>query len=478
MTLYRGLAAGFGALLLTACQPADTVDAVETTTDEAVVAHDTSFQVDVSYYQLDNGLRVVLSEDHTVPTATVGVYYGVGFRNEPQGRTGFAHLFEHLMFQGSANLPHGAFDNLIYGSGGVNNGSTRYDFTNYYEVVPSNALQAILWAEADRMASPNLDESQLDNQREVVRNEVFVNVINQPYGGWIWIDLPMAANENWHNAHNFYGDLSDLDAASLADAQGFFDTFYAPNNAVLVVAGDIDKGETLAWIEEMFGPIEAGAPLPQIDTSEPRQNAEKFASQEDALANQPALAVGYHMPERGTPEYYAMAMLDQLLLQGDDSLLTASLVNEEGYASGVFGGINLLGNAFNYDGPMLWTVGLIHDSEFTVSEVMGTLDATIETVRSEPFSAADVERARTKLLADFYATADTGTRFGLVDLLAAFALFDDDPSRINRITEGFEQVTPELIRATAEEYLRPTNRTVLEVRLAPDDAGDDAGSPE
>ena len=180
------------------------------------------------------------------------------------------------------------------------------------------------------------------------------------------------------------------------------------------------------------------------------------------------------MPERGTPEYYAMAMLDQLLLQGDDSLLTASLVNEEGYASGVFGGINLLGNAFNYNGPMLWTVGLIHDSEFTVSEVMGTLDTTIEAVRTELFSAADVERARTKLLADFYATADTGTRFGLVDLLAAFALFDDDPSRINRITEGFEQVTPEMIRATAEEYLRPTNRTVLEVRLAPDDAG----SPE
>ena len=471
MTLYRGLAAGFGALLLAACQPADTVDVADTSADEAVAVHDTSFQVDVSYYQLDNGLRVVLSEDHTVPTATVGVYYGVGFRNEPRGRTGFAHLFEHLMFQGSANLPHGAFDNLIYGSGGVNNGSTRYDFTNYYEVVPSNALQAILWAEADRMASPNLDETQLDNQREVVRNEVFVNVINQPYGGWIWIDLPMAANENWHNAHNFYGDLSDLDAASLEDAQEFFDTFYAPNNAVLVVAGDIDKGETLGWIEDMFGPIEAGAPLPDIGTSEPRQNAEKFESIEDDLANQPALAVGYHMPERGTPEYYAMAMLDQLLLQGDDSLLTASLVNEEGYASGVFGGINLLGNAFNYNGPMLWTVGLIHDSEFTVSEVMGTLDETIESVRTELVSEADVERARTKLLADFYATVDTGTRFGLVDLLASFALFDDDPSRINRITEGFEQVTPELIRATAEDYLRPTNRTVLEVRLAPDDDG-------
>ncbi len=154
------------------------------------------------------------------------------------------------------------------------------------------------------------------------------------------------------------------------------------------------------------------------------------------------------------------------------------MVNQEGFASGVFGGINMLGNAFNYDGPMLWTVGLIHDSEFSVSEVMDTLDTTIEGVRTNLVSEADVERARTKLLADFYSTVDTGTRFGLVDLLASFAMFDDDPERINRITEGFEQVTPELIRATAEEFLRPSNRTVLEVRLAPDDADADADAPE
>lgn len=477
MNFYRGLATGFGALVLVACQPASAPnDATNSATDgeSAATAPEltTSFTVDVSYHQLDNGLRVVLSEDDSVPTATVAVYYGVGFRNEPRGRTGFAHLFEHLMFAGSENLPHGAFDTLIYGNGGVNNGSTRYDFTNYFEVVPSNALNAVLWAEADRMRAPNLDESQLDNQREVVRNEVFVNVINQPYGGWIWIDLPMAANENWHNSHNFYGDLSDLDAASLEDAQAFFDQFYAPNNAVIVVAGAIDRDATLATIEQYFSAIPAGDALPAIDTSEPRQEEEKFAVRDDPLANQPALAVGYHMPERGTPEYYAMILIDQLLVQGDDSRLNQSLVNEEGFSSGVFGGINLLGNAFNYDGPMLWTVGMIHDSEFTVSDVMTSLDTTIESVRTELVSETDVERARTKLLAGFYGTVDTATRFGLVDLLASFAMFDDDPSRINRITEGFEQVTPELIRATAQEYLRPTNRTVLEVRLAVEDGAE------
>ncbi|WP_300545824.1 pitrilysin family protein [Maricaulis sp.] len=472
MRILEGLAAGIGAVALAACQPAGTPGETDGAAPPAGAG---GFTVDVSYHSLDNGLRVVLSEDDTVPTATVAVYYGVGFRNEPRGRTGFAHLFEHLMFQGSRNLPHGAFDTLIYGAGGVNNGSTRYDFTNYYEVVPANALEAVLWAEADRMAFPDLDADQLDNQREVVRNEVFVNVINQPYGGWIWIDLPMAANENWHNAHNFYGDLTDLDAASLADAQAFFDRYYAPSNAVVVVAGDIDKGETLGWIEAYFGHIPAGDPLPEIDVSEPRQEAGKFAVMEDALANRPALAVAYHMPERGTPEYYAMILIDQLLLQGDDSRLTRAVVDEAGYASDVFGGINLLGNAFNYDGPMLWTAGLIHDSEFTVSEVMTAIDATIEGIRTEPVTQADLDRARTKLLSDFYGTVDTATRFGLVDLLAAFALFDDDPGRINRIAGGFAQVTPDLVLATAREYLRPANRTVLEVRLA--GGGDAAAAP-
>jgi zinc protease len=469
MTLHKSLFAGIGAFALAACQPTNTAPDGAEAGDTAAEASETGFRVDISYHQLTNGLRVVLSEDHTVPTASVGVYYGVGFRTEPRGRTGFAHLFEHLMFAGSENLPHGAFDTLIYGNGGVNNGSTRLDFTNYYEVVPANALEAVLWAEADRMRAPNLDVEQLDNQREVVRNEVFVNVINQPYGGWIWIDLPMAANENWHNAHNFYGDLTDLDAASLEDSQQFFQQYYAPNNAVLVVAGAIDKSETLAWIEEQFSQIPAGAALPESDVSEPRQEEEKFQFMEDSLASQPAVAVGYHMPDRGTPEYYAMILIDQLVVQGDDSRLTQTLVNENGYASNVFGGINLLGNAFNYNGPMLWTIGLIHDSEFTVGEVVDTIDTTVEGIRTEMISEADLERATTKVLSDFYGNVDTATRFGLIDYLASFAMFDDEPERINQITAGFEQVTPQLVLETAQEYLRPTNRTVLEVRLASDD---------
>jgi len=455
-----------GALALFACsEPAATPETVDSADTQSTVS---GLQVDVSYHTLENGLRIVLSEDHSVPTATVAVYYGVGFRNEPRNRTGFAHLFEHLMFQGSENLPKGDFDSLIYGAGGVNNGSTRFDFTNYFEVVPSNALEAIIWAEGDRMRAPIIDQEVLENQQGVVTNEVLVNVINQPYGGWIWIDLPMLANENWHNAHNFYGDLTDLQNADLADVQSFFDTYYAPNNAVIAVVGSFDSDETLAWIEREFGSIPASEPAPPIDISEPRQEEEKFGEMYDRLAPQPALGFGYHMPERGSPEYYAMAVLDQILVQGDDSLLTQRIVNEEGYASGVFGGINLLGNMYNYNGPMLWSVGMIHDDAYSDEEIMATVDSVIEGLRTEPISSEQLDRAITKLRSEFYDIVDSSSRFGLADLLASFALFDDDPSRFNRIEQGFDQVTPELVLATAQEYLRPTNRSVLRVIPDPD----------
>src|SRR6185437_13330961 len=188
-----------------------------------------ALNIPVEFYKLDNGLRVVLSPDSTTPTAVVAVYYNIGFRNEPRDRTGFAHLFEHLMFQGSKNLGKLQFVRLVEENGGILNGSTRFDFTNYFQVVPSNAVRRILWAEADRMKGLAIDTSNVNNQRDVVKNEVRVNVINQPYGGFPWIDLPIHANTNWYNAHNFYGDMGDLDKANLADATSFFHTYYAPN---------------------------------------------------------------------------------------------------------------------------------------------------------------------------------------------------------------------------------------------------------
>jgi zinc protease len=191
----------------------------------------------VEYYKLPNGLKVVFSEDHTAPVVTVAVYYKIGFRVEPKDRTGFAHLFEHMMFQGSANLGKMEFIRLVESNGGILNGSTRFDFTNYYETLPSNKLETALWAESDRMRGLAITDANLKNQQGVVGNEVKVNVLNRPYGGFPWLDPPQIANTNYYNAHNFYGDLKDIEAATLSDVQEFFKTYYAPNNAALALVG-------------------------------------------------------------------------------------------------------------------------------------------------------------------------------------------------------------------------------------------------
>lgn len=473
--------AAVAAATLTACvgQPATKPASDATPTPVAPAAPATPaaqpsarLQVPVEYYRLGNGLRVVLSHDPSVPTATIAVYYHIGFRIEPRGRTGFAHLFEHLMFQETTNLAKGEADRIVSGNGGVSNGSTRFDFTNYFQVVPSHVVEPVLWVEADRMRGLVLSPANLQNQKDVVKNEVRVNVLNRPYGGFPWLDLPQYANTNWYNAHNFYGELAEIDAATIEDAQKFYDTYYVPSNAVLVVAGDFDPVQTRAWIEKYFGHIPARPEPPKPDVSEPRQTAEKRASRVDRLAPRPALAYGYHVPPRNTPEWYAFGLIDEILLQGEDSRLWQRLVNEKGYTDGVQGGINLLGNMFNYDGPMLWAAYLIHDAATPEAAITREVDDVIARLGAEPVPQADLDRALTKVRSSLYDVVGSPTRFGLVDLLASFALFDDDPARINRIEDALRRVTPETVMRTAREYLRPTNRTVLTIEPGRAPAGD------
>jgi predicted Zn-dependent peptidase len=418
-------------------------------------------QVPIDYYKLKNGLKVVLSRDTTTPTAVVAVYYNIGFRNEPKDKTGFSHLFEHMMFQGSQNLGKMEFIRLVESNGGLLNGSTRFDFTNYFQVVPSHVLETILWAEADRMRGLNIDGENLKNQQEVVKNEVKVNVLNQPYGGFPWIDLPMAANENWYNAHNFYGDLAHLDAATLDDVRAFFKTFYAPNNAVVVVCGDFAAEQTKTWIEKHFGGIPAAQLPAPVDLREPRQEKEKRAGRTDALANRPALGVAYHLPERNTPEWYAFGLIDRAMAQGADSLLYDELVRKAGLTGEVDAGINWgLGNMFDYSGPMLWISQFFHDAATPSDKLLGTIDSVVERIRKEGLDQATLDRARVKMRSALYADLEQFAGFGRANLLASFALFDDDPSRLNRVEGEFAKVTTDVVKKTAEEYLRPGNRTV------------------
>jgi predicted Zn-dependent peptidase len=422
-------------------------------------------QVPVEYYKLPNGLKVVLSRDATTPTACVAVYYNIGFRNEPKNRTGFAHLFEHMMFQGSANLGKMEFIKLVESNGGLLNGSTRFDFTNYFQVVPSHVLEPVLWAEADRMRSLAINADNLKNQQEVVKNEVKVNVLNQPYSTFPWIDLPMAANENWYNAHNFYGDLKDLDAATLADVDSFFKTFYSPNNAVVVVTGDFSADQTKAWIQKYFGAIPAVKLPPPPDLREPRQVKEKRAERTDALATRPALGIAYHLPDRLTPEWYAFGLIDQAIAQGGDSLLYDDLVRKKGLTGGVDAGINWgLGNMFDYSGPMLWMAQFFHDATTTPDKLLAGIDGVVESVRKQGLDQATLDRARVKMRSSLYASLEQFAGFGRANLLASFALFDDDPSRINKLEDEFAKVTPELVRKTAQEYLRAGNRTVYVIK--------------
>jgi len=276
--------------------------------------------------------------------------------------------------------------------------------------------------------------------------------------------MPQLANVNWYNAHNFYGDLTDLDAATLPEVKEFFKTYYAPNNAALVVSGDFDPAQVKTWVTKYFAGIPRATVPPIPDLAEPRQTEEKFREKEDKLAQRPALAFGYHMPPRNSPEFWAMAILDQILVEGRDSRLYQELVQKRGLTGEVEGGANLLGNQFNYQGPMLWIGYLFFDSDKSAKEIMAAVDAAIEPVRQSPVDAATLARARIKARSAFYSDLERIFGFGRADQLAALALFDGDAAAVNRIEPAMLQVTPELVLKTAQQWLRPTNRTVLFIK--------------
>ncbi|MBZ5540136.1 MAG: insulinase family protein [Acidobacteriia bacterium] len=423
-----------------------------------------TLQIRVESKTLANGLRVVIAPDAAAPIVTVGVYYKIGFRLEPRGRSGFAHLFEHMMFQGSANAPKMAHIKLINSSGGTLNGSTHYDVTNYFEAVPSNALERILWLEADRMRALQVDDENLRNQRDVVKEEVRVNVLNQPYGGFPWLDLPPVAFRNWANAHNFYGDFADLDAATLADVQAFFKTYYAPNNAVLLMLGDVQPEEGLALAQKHFGGIAAGAAPPFADPSEPEQTEERRGSVEEKFGTLPAMAIGYRAPERRTKDWCAMALLDQALHGGRAGRIYRRLVLEKQIAVDTAGGIHYpMGDVFDYNGPMQMVTRILHKPEISAEATLAEFDAVIREMQEQGLAADELEPIKVKFRSDYYSTLEGGSmpRYGLMHLLACFTLFDGEPQLVNTILDGFLAVTPAEVQAAARKYLRPEKRAIV-----------------
>jgi zinc protease len=423
----------------------------------------TRLRIPIHSDTLKNGLRVVVAPDTTAPVVTVGVYYKIGFRLEPQGRSGFAHLFEHMMFQGSENAPKMQHIKLINSSGGVLNGSTMYDVTNYYEAVPSNALERVLWLEADRMRALKVDEENLINQRDVVKEEVRVNVINQPYGGFPWLDMPPVAFRNWANAHNFYGDFADLDAASLADVQKFFHTYYVPNNAVLLLLGDVNPKEGLALAEKYFGSIPAGAAPPFADPTEPPQKEERRGQVEEKFGTLPAMAIGYVLPARRTPDWHAMVLLDQALHGGRAGRVYRDLVLEKQVAVEADGGVD---DVFGYNGPAQMTTRILHKPEYSGEQTLAAFDAVLRDLQEKGISQEELDPLKVKWRSDYYSTLEGGRggsipRYGLMHLLACFTLFDNEPQLVNTVLEGFLAVQREEIQEAANRYLRPENRAIV-----------------
>ena len=350
-------------------------------------------QIPVEHQTLPNGLRVVVAPDSAAPVVTVGVYYKIGFRLEPQGRSGFAHLFEHMMFQGSENAAKMQHIKLINSSGGVLNGSTMYDVTNYYQAVPSNALERILWLEADRMRALKVDDENLRNQRDVVKEEVRVNVMNQPYGGFPWLDMPPVAFRNWANAHNFYGDFADLDAASLADVQVFFRSYYIPNNAVLLILGDVSASDGFALAEKYFANIPSGPPPRFADPAEPKQVEERRGEVVEKFGTLPAMAIGYVMPRRRTPDWCAMALLDQALHGGRAGRMYRELVLEKQLAVEAQGGID---DIFGYNGPTQMTTRILHKPEITSEATLAVFDAIVAEIQEKGIAEAELEQLKVK----------------------------------------------------------------------------------
>jgi zinc protease len=411
--------------------------------------------------KLANGLVVVVSEDHSAPTFGLCVSYGIGFRLEPEGRTGFAHLFEHMMFEGTPNAPKGVLMRAIEGGGGNLNGDTRYDYTEYIETAPVSALDPVLWIEADRMKTLDFSTKNLENQRNVVEEEVRVNVLNRPYGLFFAIDLPGKAFDTYPNAHNFYGEFKDLDSAKIADVQKFYEQYYAPNNAVLAIVGDVQPADIFAKVEKYFSAIPVREIPPRPNVEEPPQKSERRATESDKLAKVPALAVGYRMPPRHSPDALAAAVTGELLHNGQASRLYQALVKEKQVALSVDGGLNWpLGTPYEYNGPTLMTSFIVYPANVSEDQLLTAYDSTIAELVGKGPSQQDLDRIVAKMRSDWYDQLEVP--INRASALSHAVLFDGTFDAVYQIPDELAKVTPAEIQAFAAKYLVSSNRTIMD----------------
>jgi zinc protease len=413
--------------------------------------------IPVDTYRLPNGLLVTLSEDHSAPIVAVNLWYHVGSANEREGRTGFAHLFEHMLFQGSEHVGANEHFELIQRAGGTLNGSTWLDRTNYFETVPSNQLAVALWLEADRMGAllPAMTQQKLDTQRDVVMNERRWSVDNQPYGTW-WERLPALAFPASHPFHHsLIGSFEDLAAASLDDIAQFFRTYYTPDNAVLTIAGDFDPAQARALVLQYFGGIPTGAGKPPLA---PMAVPAKFGGwrrdvvEDDVML--PRLFLAFRSPPFGTDGYYAASVCGAVLGMRRGSRLHRALVREQEVASAA--------SAFTFDlskGSDLLIVDVTARPGITVELLEASVAAQIDLLRRDGVTSAEVERAIALIETDFVSAMQSAAE--RADKLSQFATYFGDPAQVNVQADRYRAVTADAVNAFARESLGADNRVSL-----------------
>jgi zinc protease len=410
-------------------------------------------KLEFTTHKLGNGLQVILLEEHEVPVINLQVWYHVGGKDEQPGRTGFAHLFEHLMFKGSAHVGTDEHSRIIEAIGGFDNASTYDDYTNYFETFPSNYLERVIWLEADRMGSLNVDEANFKSEREVVKEELRVRVENQPYGH-LEQDLRAAAFTVHGYHHTAIGSKEDLDRATLEDVRAFFNTFYKPNNATMIIVGDFNSTQALGWAKKYFEGVPASAgPIPRRDTPEPPQTEERIVKKSYSNTPLPAVVIGYKVPARFSADAYPLDLASNILAGGESSRLYQTLVYKEQIAVQSAG----FGN-FTEDPNLFWAYAIMNQGH-TAEEGEKSVVAVLDQLKAEPVGAKELEKAKNQEISGFILGRDTDESKAVA--LGAAAVVGKNPDLVNTELDQYLKNTAADLQRVAKEYFVPQRSTVL-----------------
>ncbi|MBW8874794.1 MAG: insulinase family protein [Acidobacteria bacterium] len=437
--LIAGLA-GFALLALT--PPAKAADALKVTPPT----------LQIQPHKLANGLQVLLYEDHSAPVVNVQLWYHVGSKDEKKGRSGFAHLFEHIMFKGSENIPLEEFKNLVSSIGGRYNATTDFDRTLYWETIPANYLERILWMEADRMRALDISEANFKSERDVVKEERRLRVENPPFGRLFEVVLDKS-----YTTHPYrilpIGSMADLDAATLQDVRDFHATYYVPNNATLVIAGDFDPAQALKWIETYFGPIPQGKPIPREIPKEPAQTAERRTTDYGANTPLPAVVLSYHVPQAGHPDAYALEVASSILSGGESSRLYKRLVYDKQIAVAAGGQTVLL------EDPGVFFFFSILQAGQKPDDAEKELQAEVDRLKNQPVTAEELAKAKNQLISGLIfgrqTDQDKASAIGYAGVILG------DVSLVNHQLALYQKVSADDVQRAAKAYFAPENRTVV-----------------